>query len=469
MAFINELIIELQKSGLCCGIYGIQSTPPGYADDIATACDTKCKMDKTLGIVNDYGNKWRFHFNAKKSAIMTYGENPKSNVEYSKQRVFKLGNARVSEKNTYDHVGVKAQLYKNDPTRVNEKIIKGRRAFNACAGIGIRKSGLTMMTCNLIYWSIVIPIITFGSEIWCLSDQDYDNLNSFQRCIGKRIQRFPPRTPNCTSFYGLGWTRITTYILVKKLLFALSILRMKHDNVVRKIFIERVYAFMQETLVGQKNNMCSPTFEIMNAAKRFGVSQILSEMCSGVKPIMTKGNWSKFIWEKAWYIEDLYWESTRMINKDMDLLSRVTNKVRYNTWWEISDRWPDTINVCETMSRLVSHASKLKTDDVRLKGLTPGHRMCAECDLYIKEDLFHMVMQCPTTEEARILMYEDIFAIDNRLKEIFADKQSDVFNWLIGKTIPAVGRELMYLIWITAGRHICDMYRQKCRNKTGIG
>ena len=66
-AFINELIVELQESALCCMIHGIKSTPPGYADDSATACISKGKMDGALRIVNQYGNRWRFSFNAKKT------------------------------------------------------------------------------------------------------------------------------------------------------------------------------------------------------------------------------------------------------------------------------------------------------------------------------------------------------------------------------------------------------------------
>ena len=90
---------------------------------------------------------------------MTYGEEPKKNTEYAKHRNFKLGRDRVLEKQCYDHVGVKACLYKHNNTRIDEKITKARCAFNACAGIGIRRNWLTMMTCNIIYWSIVAPLL----------------------------------------------------------------------------------------------------------------------------------------------------------------------------------------------------------------------------------------------------------------------------------------------------------------------
>ena len=201
VAFINELLNVLEKSKLCCTINKIPSTPVGYADDIASACTSKPKTDKVLQIVHDFGRKWRFSFNAKKSAIMVYGEEKKDHLRAIKHRMFKLGKERVHEKLEYDHVGVKACVNYSDNERVSEKIGKGRRALNATSGIGIRKSGITMKTCNLIFWTIVMPIITFGCELWMVNDKDMDKMQHFQRYAGRRVQRFPKRSPSCSSYY----------------------------------------------------------------------------------------------------------------------------------------------------------------------------------------------------------------------------------------------------------------------------
>ena len=268
------------------------------------------------------------------------------------------------EKQSYDHVGVKACLYKDNNTRVDEKITKARRAFNACAGLGIRKNGLTMLTCNIIYWTIIVPIVTFGSEIWCLSEADYDKLGKFQVHIGKRIQRFPPRAPNSCSSFGLGWMRLVTYILIKKLLFALTILRLNEDSVVRNVFVERTKLIEQDRCVLRENPHNSLTFEIYDAASRMGVFNILCDMVCGRKTLCTKKSWSKYVWDRAWKLEDLYWSSTSIIKKDNDLLVKVMTKTKYLIWWEISDKFPSLFRICETMAKLVSHASRLKCDDI---------------------------------------------------------------------------------------------------------
>ena len=47
VAFINDLLHDLEQSKLCCTIGVIPTTSVGYADDVATANTSKLKADKT--------------------------------------------------------------------------------------------------------------------------------------------------------------------------------------------------------------------------------------------------------------------------------------------------------------------------------------------------------------------------------------------------------------------------------------
>ena len=466
--FIDAMITELEMSGLCCTVQGIPSTPPGYADDVATACLSKHKIDKVLGLVDQYGKKWRFRFNAKKSAILVFGEDKKINAENSKYRVFKLGNDKVPEKIAYDHVGVKVCVY-NDNDRVNDKIVKGRRTLNACAGIGIRRNGLTMLTCNIIFWAIIVPIITFGSEIWSLSDHDCENLQKFQVFSGRRIQRFPPRSPTCSSYFGLGWTRITTYIMIKKLLFVMSILRLDDNSLIKKVFINRVHAFINDRARGILNQHNSPTFSMLNTAVKFGVLSTICDMVTGKNDVMPRKEWSKMIWDKATMIDDVYWESTKMLHHNNDLLHISLTQSRYLEWWALSDKQPHLMKICENMARMVCHSSRLKCDDYRLKSLPPSHRNCNLCDMYVVESLFHITMQCPYFVNERNIMYNDIYAVDNRIRDIFKQYPELTFRYIIGKCIPGIEYDTMCQVWTITGTIIDQMYQTLLRNRQGIG
>ena len=142
-AFIDSLILDLEQSHLCCNVCSIPSSPAGYADDLATATISKGRTDLVHKMVYEYGRKWRFNFNAKKSAVLVYGETKKQHDRNSLNRVFKLGPEKVPEKFEYDHVGVKSCIFVSN-SRVTEKISKARRTLNASSGLGVRKNGLCM-------------------------------------------------------------------------------------------------------------------------------------------------------------------------------------------------------------------------------------------------------------------------------------------------------------------------------------
>ena len=90
IVFISGLLIDLEKSKLCCQISHIPSRPAGYADDLAAATVSKNHTDRVHDIFNGYGRKWRFNFNSGKSAVMVYGEDRKTNSFNRKSRVFRL-------------------------------------------------------------------------------------------------------------------------------------------------------------------------------------------------------------------------------------------------------------------------------------------------------------------------------------------------------------------------------------------
>ena len=91
--------------------------------------------------------------------------------------VFKLGPEKVPEKASYDRAGI--ELFPEDGTKIKEKISKARRTFNASSGLGIKKSGLNMVSCGIIFWSVVVPTLTSGSECWILEVEDIENLMVF--------------------------------------------------------------------------------------------------------------------------------------------------------------------------------------------------------------------------------------------------------------------------------------------------
>ena len=204
----------------------------------------------------------------------------------------------LKETNEYDHLGLKACTGGSYLNRTTDKIKKGRKTLNAASGIGLRQGGLTMKVCSFLFWSLIVPIVTFASELWVLKDEDINALDAFQRYAGRRVQRFPYHSPNETSFVGLGWMRMENYIAAKKLIFIRTIVAMDDND--RGMCLANKYD--------------SPLFNIFKMAMCFGILNEVMRMIYGLD-IRSKRQWSNLIWKRAWLVEDDDWSFRTRISK----------------------------------------------------------------------------------------------------------------------------------------------------------
>ena len=65
--------------------------------------------------------------------------------------MYMLGNERVKETSSYEHLGLISYNSPNHSERTIEKVSKGRRALSAASGIGIKHGGISMKACNIVF------------------------------------------------------------------------------------------------------------------------------------------------------------------------------------------------------------------------------------------------------------------------------------------------------------------------------
>ena len=466
--FINSLLVDLKKSGLCCKIYRTPSTPLGYADDVATCCLSKQRLDKAMALVHAHGCTWRYDLNAKKSGVLVYGESIKEHECNSVDRIFKLGPNRVNERVNYDHVGIRNTIFNSDISGIEERISKGRRSFNSVAGIGVRKGGITMATCNVIFWSIVVPTTLYGCELWILDDPLLNVIEEFQNYIGKRVQRFHPKVPNVCSYYGLGWMRLERIIQIRKLMFIRTILIMDENSLTKKMFCERAEVYFSEDHVGTENGPKSIVFDLLEVSALFGMLDEVKGMVQ-TQRFYPKSVWREMVWKRGWALEDVYWRIEKHLHKSLDILSNVSPIVRYLPWWSISDKYPKHMKDCEILSRIVCHASLLRDDDFKYKNQIGTNRMCNLCDRFEIENARHFILLCPYFAQQRNLMLLEIEAVTGTTGHNFFDDDIDMLYRILGRpnsSLNAMQSETILLIIL---RTIASMYRENIRQKKGVG
>ena len=111
-----------------------------------------------------------------------------------------------------------------------------------------------MSACSILYWSIIVPIVTYGCETWVMSSEEIDDIRKFLRCTGRRCQRYLKKSPYYSAYTALGWMSLDRVIQVKKLMFLRTILVLEDDNtcICKKILVRRANDFSENFEVCRK-------------------------------------------------------------------------------------------------------------------------------------------------------------------------------------------------------------------------
>ena len=411
---------------------------------------------------------WRYRFNPKKSAILVFGESERENNVNSKFRNYKLGSEPIKETHSYDHLGLKNNALGQNKERIKEKISKGRKVLNAASGLGLKPGGLTIKACGMIFWAMVVPVITFACELWVLDDEDIALLEDFQTYAGRRIQRFRQSSPRATSYVGLGWIRVELYIYIKKLIFIRTIAMLGEDSVCKGVFVQRFNEFNQNIDVSFLNVLSSPTFDMLRIAHAFGLEDVIGQMLHGTR-VFSKVQWKNIVWTKAWEIEHQDWNYRRHIFDSTKYLSATSSTVRPLIWWQLSDISHDMMASCETMSKLVCRASKLKSDSYQYKNNAINRPYCDLCDAYAIENVEHLIMHCTSLTERRDTMLREISNLENFYGNRIVPPTDNNLHVMLGKVPLNADPEMMLYFYTIVATHVHRMYEIVVRNREGIG
>ena len=323
-----------------------------------------------------------------------------------------------------------------------------------------KSKGVNMAVCNILFWSIIAPIVTYGSEVWVLQPDEQELLRKFQRYVCRRCQRFPPRSPNFSTTYPMGWMDIVQFINVKKMLFLRTIITMPDDAICKRVLVHKATEYRNDPLRGTRNTYNSPINELLNVSREFGILELCLDLIENGCHL-SKYEWKKKVWEIAWQKEDEMYD----LYRNDALLFRVIDRPFYLIWWVISDLMPCHTNNCEIMSKLVCNASLLKDHDYRLKRKSFSHKVCNLCYLGVREDLNHVIMQCPNNEGTKEEMLDMIKALNDEAVDLILAQPQNLLGVLMGKHPEGVSFESMVKVWVISSKYIADIYRRIMRSR----
>ena len=164
--FLNDLPYELEK----CNPDSLQ-LPNGelisclmYADDIVILAKNPEALQKLLDCTNSFCNTWGMTVNPVKTKCITFSsKNRKNNKDF-----FNIGTSQLENVTEYTYLGLKINAVgsvKNSLGMLNDKANRAKFALNNIAKL----KEVPVRTAVRLFDAAVLPILTYGSEIWALN------------------------------------------------------------------------------------------------------------------------------------------------------------------------------------------------------------------------------------------------------------------------------------------------------------
>ena len=102
----------------------------------------------------------------------------------------KFGKESLHQKKAAVHLGIQQEATRSTITRTRDIYAKARNAFFAMADISVNTGGLNAEHSISLYKKVVLPIVTYGCEIWNnLKDNDNHELSKLKHHIVKKGTR----------------------------------------------------------------------------------------------------------------------------------------------------------------------------------------------------------------------------------------------------------------------------------------
>ena len=160
-------------------------------------------------------------------------------------------------------------------------------------GAGIKK-GLPEAICDKIFCTVIIPMLTYGSELWVLENDEVKMLVLFQKNLAGKFKKLS--SPNCPD----RWLSIDKYIKITKMfLFLRIILNMHERSVCRQTLRKQADQYDDNKEICARNCFGSPIYDLLNVCKELGMYD-LCLYCIRNGKTFSKNDWKDIIRKKVW-------------------------------------------------------------------------------------------------------------------------------------------------------------------------
>ena len=398
--YINDLLVNLEKSGLGIQIGTIFIGCPTCADDVTLITNDSNQVQPLLDIAQTYADAHGYQLHPNKSTITELVRIRRQDKNKGKEgHQWTLKDKEVTVTESFTHLGLSWTATKCKPD-VSMNIKKARRAAYALLNIGMHGgNGLDPAASCKILQTYVTPILIHGLEAAVLNKEDLDAMEKFYRKILRQIQSLPDSTA-CEAVYLLSG-RIPIEGLIHQRALGLfgAICRLPYDNNIRKLAARQM-------AVG--DNQYSWFYMIGQLGTRYSIN--VNENLIWPRP---KAQWKEEVKRTVNNFWTAKLQSETVHKKTLEWFITRTDTAQVHPLWLTCAGDPRKVEAAATRARLL--VGRFSTQSVRARYSGSGSKLCQLC-LEEDEDTIHLLIRCHRLQHCRSNKVEI-------LKQLYAEEK----------------------------------------------
>ena len=412
-----------------------------YADDLIILSETPDGLQTSLDILSQYCSLWKLEISETKTKIIIF-ENRKEHCK----TIFKLGKYQLERVYEYKYLGVVMSYNGNlTPAKVDLSIRSQKAYFKLrkLLGIEIIKPKLYLD----IFDKTVVPILTYGSEIWGIFNTKTTRYTKYQspnylydEFIGEKLHTklckillgVNQKTSNMATRAELGRYPLMTNILTNVISYRARLENLNDNSILKQSFIDDQllhthgcstwYSCTEEIL---------RTFNISKRILKYSNKTARHKVMKHIKDSYDI------------YFKNVIFDDTRKDPNEMNKLRtyrEFKNTIKYEPYLDLNIK-KDTIKKY-TQFRLSSHKLQIETarhlkqsKDRNEKKIQA--RKCKLCNDNQDEDELHFMLNCKSYDIQRNTFIREIHNICTNTTLL---TMKDLFIWLLSNEDPQILR-----------------------------
>ena len=394
MVFVNDLIEELCTSGYGICINGMNLASPAHADDIALIALYKACANKLLQIALMYSQKWQYLYNEDKTKFMISGIDREPGVHIM------MGSSQIECVNSYRHVGVVLSNNRTEHKKaLSERINSARSKLLASKGIGSNNVPVPVVVLSKLYWSVVVPSLTYGFDVYPLDESDMTELENAHRKNAKIVSNVSFQVATPAPYAPIGWMSIRGYILMSRLMFMFRLLCMDTDNVYKRLLIFRLDEILEN---GQSRQVHRGPVDLMYDALVYYNLRDKFLPCVGTRVFGELADWKKLVKSTVWKYENMQWFSSCFMYSSLKYYRITVTSIKLHTWWDVAKHLPHLSHKISSLMSVLMGSEPIKLH------CNYDSKYCGLCQSRTIESVVHILFGCPALGAERYNLLDNI-------------------------------------------------------------